>query len=161
MVTRAIKMSDLPAVFDLLIQMQATSKYAGDVDVDPVAAKALLMQAAQRHGGSNNGSTHFMVAEEGGAIVGFVIGVLQRVHLVGNRLEAMDMFLYVTPGSSPSAGVRLAKSYVDWAQSCPKVGSVKLSYTDILGVDPMQIEALYSRLGFKRIGGIFEMRIGA
>ena len=156
MVTRPIKMSDLPAVFDMLIEMHGLSKYAGDVDVDPVAAKALLMQAAQRHGGSNNGSTHFMVAEEGGKIVGFMVGALQRLYLIGNRLEAMDLFLYAKKTASAKVAVKLLDSYIEWASSCPKVASIKLSYTNTLGVDGERLGALYERKGFERHGAIYE-----
>lgn len=157
MVTRAATMADLPAVYGLVAEMHARSKYAGDTEVDQQTVRAIFMQAVQRHGGKNNGATWFVVEEDDGQIIGFMLGILQRLYLICNRLEAQDMFLYVADGASPRAAPRLLSSYVEWAESCPKVGAIKLSYTDALGVDGEKLGALYERrLGFASHGAIYE-----
>lgn len=156
MVIRPAAMADLPALYELVMDMYKRSKYAADAEVDQPTARALLMQAIQRHGGKNNGSTHFVVTEEGGFLTGFMIGTLQRIYLIGNRLEAQDMYLYARKDASPRAGLALLNSYLEWAESCPKVGTIKLSYTDALEVDGDKLTALYERKGFQRIGAMFE-----
>lgn len=161
MVTRPATFSDLSAVYALVVDMHRRSKYADDVDVDAQVARALLMQAVQRHGGKNDGSTHFMVEEHDGEIVGFMIGALQRLYLIGNRLEAQDMYLYAREDAPARAGHRLLSSYVEWALSCPKVASIKLSYTDVIDVDGDRLGALYERKGFKRHGAIYERVMAA
>lgn len=161
MVTRPATASDLSKVYDMMLEMHARSKYAQDADVDQQTARALLMQALQRHGGKNNGSTYFVVDESDGNLNGFMIGTLQRLYLIGNRLEAMDLYLYARADAPPRSAHALLKSYVDWASDCPKVASIKLSWTDALGVDGERLGALYERKGFKPHGGIYEKVMAA
>ncbi|WP_375188398.1 hypothetical protein [Sphingobium yanoikuyae] len=156
MVIRPATASDLAAAFELVMDMYARSKYASDAEVDAPTARSLLMQALQRHGGQNNGSTHFVVAEGEGRLDGFMIGALQRIYLIGNRLEAQDMFLYTRKDANPRAALGMLNSYIEWAESCQKVGTIKLSYTDALAVDGERLAALYERKGFQRHGAMFE-----
>ncbi len=157
MVIRPAKMGDLPAVFDLMAEMHARSKYADQgIGMEPVAAKALLMQSIQRHGGGNDGSTYFVVAEEDGKITAFMIGILQRCYLICDRLEAMDVFLYASKDAGARIAPMLIDSYARWADACTKVASIKISYTDALGVDGGALGRLYTRKGFTQHGAIFE-----
>ncbi len=156
MVIRPATMADLPGVYDLVREMHERSKYFPDVGIDSQTVRSLVMQSVQRHGGKNNGSTHFVVSDEGGELTGFMLGALQRVYLIGDRLEAQDVYLYVREGASPRAAFGLINSYLDWAESCPKVATVKLAYTDAINADEKRIGGLYERKGFKIIGAMYE-----
>lgn len=153
---RAACATDLPRLFELLLEMQANSKYAGDVEVDRQVARSLLLQSVARHGGRHQGGTCVFVVERDGVIEGFIIGILDRVYHIGNRLSANDLYLYVTPRAPRGAASRLIDAYVQWALDNPKVADIKLSWTDVMGVDASKIERLFARKEFRRAGGIWE-----
>jgi hypothetical protein len=151
---------DLPRLFELIGHMHAGSKFAAmGIGVDSAVARSLLLTAVNRHGGQHDGSTCCFVTEKDGLIEGFIIGILQRVYLIGNRLEANDLFLYVSPNAPRQAATKLLDGYLAWALSNPKVAIVKLSWTDAMGVDGEALEKLYKRKGLRRSGGIWE-RVG-
>lgn len=156
---RAATFSDLAPLHALVMEMGNANKHFPDVKPDEDAAKALIMQAVQRNGGKHNGGCLVNVYEHDGQLEGFMVGTLQRVHHIGNRLEAMDMFLYCTKKAPARAALSLVDAYIDWAEQNPKVAKIYLSWTDILGTNGEKLEKLYSRKGFHRTGGIFERAV--
>jgi hypothetical protein len=157
---RLAALGDIARLRELFMEMYRASEYpARDVGVSEPALQALLRDAVIRNGRTNDGGALVNVAEKDGEIVGFMIGTLQRVYCVGNRLEAQDMFLYCTPEAPARASARLIDAYLRWALSNPKVADVALSWTDVAGVDGEKIERLYASRGFKRRGAIWK-RVG-
>lgn len=141
----------------MLQEMHAVSKYRGRVNISDKAADSLLTCAIASQGQSGPQAAHVILAEEDGKIVGFMIGLLTRVEHIGDKLTANDLFLFVRPGNGVRHVLALIDSYVEWASSKRAVIDIMLSWKDTLpGAE--QIEAIYSRKGFTRIGGIFEMR---
>lgn len=153
---RLATFSDLVALHALVMEMGKSNKHFPDVQPDEDAAKALMMQAVQRNEGKHNGGCLVNVFEQDGALHGFMVGSLQRVHLIGNRLEAMDVFLYCAKTAPARAAMALIDAYIAWAEKNPKVAKIFLSWNDMLGIDGAKIEKLYERKGFHRTGGIFE-----
>lgn len=149
-------MSDLPRAYALLLEMQTKSKYAGIVDVDEATAKALLINAVKRHGGTNNGGFCFFVIEAMGKIEGFIIGLLDRVYHIGNRLVANDVYLYCTKDAPRMASSRLIDAYVKWALDNPKVHEIKASWQDALGSNGKIMDKMLQRKGFRACGSIWE-----
>lgn len=154
---RNARHQDIPEIMRMLHEMHAASKYRGRVNISDKAADALLTSAIASQGQSGPQGSHVIIAEEGGKIVGFMIGVLTRVEHIGDKLTANDLFLYVRPGNGVRHVLALIDSYIAWASSKRPVLDIMLSWKDTLpGAE--QIEAIYKRKGFARIGGIFGMR---
>lgn len=156
---RLATFSDLNALHALVMEMGNSNKHFPDVQPDEDAAKALMMQAIQRNDGKHNGGCLVNVYEHEGALVGFMVGTLQRVHMIGNRLEAMDLFLFCNKAAPARAAPALIDAYIAWADKNPKVAKIFLSWTNMLGTDGEKIEKLYQRKGFHRTGGIFERAV--
>lgn len=154
---RPATLSDLPRLFELMLETHAASRYAqAGIDLDPVTAKSLLRDGVMRNGGQHNGATSLNVVERDGRVEGFMFGLLQRVHSVGNRLEAQDLWLYCSP-NAPSAGVsKLLDAYIEWADSNPKVAEISLSWTDAVKIDGAKMGRVYKRKGFRCCGEIWK-----
>ena len=150
-------LSDLPRLFELILAMHAGSKYAErEIDVDATTAKSILMDGVLRNGGLHNGSTLLNVVEKDGRVEGFMLGILQRVYSIGNRLEAQDFWLYCT-AHAPSASVhKLIDAYLAWAEDNPKVAEITLSWTNAMQVDGAKLGRLYHRKGFRCCGEIWK-----
>lgn len=153
---RAATMSDLPRSYELLLEMQSKSKYAGEVDVDEAAAKSLLINMVRRHGGTNAGSSCFYVVEAHGKVEGFMIGLLDRVYHIGNRLMASDMYLYCTKAAPRLASSRLIDAYTKWAYDNPKVHEIKASWQNAIGNNSNIMDKMLQRKGFQPCGSIWE-----
>lgn len=155
---RPAKFVDVPRIVELLVEMQQSGRYREIDEVDERAAHQLVAQAIQRHGGIHYGGAHVMVAEKNEIVEGFIIGMLDRIYHIGTRLAANDVFLYVSPRGRAVDCLHLLRSYIDWAETCPKVRITKLSWTDALP-DAEQIERVYNSMGFRRCGGIYEREV--
>ena len=154
---RPATLSDLPRLFELILKMHAGSKYAErEIDVDPVVAKSILRDGVMRNGGLHDGSTLLNVIERDGLIEGFMLGLLQRVYSIGNRLEAVDFWLYCTP-HCPKVGLnKLVDAYIAWADDNPKVAEIALSWTDAMKVDGTKLGRFYYRKSFRCSGEIWK-----
>lgn len=153
---RPATFGDLPRLFTLVCEQHEASKYYPDVGVDEPTLRSYLMQGVQRHGGTNNGSTCLFVEEHKGQVEGFILGILDRLYHIGDRLWSNDLFLVCTDNAPKMASSRLIDVYSDWAYNNPKVAKIMLSWTDAIGVDGKQIEKLFKRKGFLPVGGIWE-----
>ena len=153
---RAANFGDLPRLFTLVCDQHEASKYYPDVGVDEPTLRSYLMQGVQRHGGTNSGSTCLFVEEHDGQVEGFVMGILERLYHIGDRLWSNDMFLVCTDDAPKMTASRLIDAYDAWAFNNPKVAKILLSWTDAIGTDGKKIEALYKRKGYHHIGGIWE-----
>jgi hypothetical protein len=152
---RPATFSDIPRLADLLEEMHAASKYAGRVNVDRRAACALLQQCVTRHNGKHEGGAFVMVTETAGQVEGFMVGLLDRVYHIGDKLAANDVFLHASTKASKSAARALFAAYVSWAAENPKVVEIRASWTDALpGAE--RIAFMYQKVGFRRCGEIFE-----
>lgn len=156
--TRRATYQDIPALIAMLREMLAASKYAGRGEIAEKAADNLLTTAiaSQNHRGPQG--SHVVIAEHNGEPVGFMVGVLDRVYSVGNKLTANDLFLYVRPGAPPRTVIDLLDSYLEWASGIRAVIEIMLSYSDALpGAE--RIAPLYERMGFKESGRMYERRL--
>lgn len=152
--------TDIPRVEELLREMYAASKYAGRVAISDKAMRDLLMHCVQFQRKPGPAGTNFDVIEAFGRVCGFMIGQLDRVYHIGNKLMAQDMFLYVSPGGPASAAPRLIESYIAWASGNPKVLEILCSWNDTMpGAE--RLAPLLIRKGFTKTGEIFERRTDA
>lgn len=148
--------SDIPRIADLMREVFARSKYAGRGTLNVKEAKALWMRSIQRHGKTSEGGTLALVAgDSDGIVTGFVLGVLQRVYLVGDQLEAQQVYLYQSHGSDPVATIELAVEFGKWAQRNDDVIGDVQSATDIVQ-DFSMAARIFEGLGYKQSGVIYE-----
>lgn len=152
---RAATMSDLPRLYELVLQMHAGSKYAARaIGVDESTAKSILMDGVRRHGGDHNGATLLNVYPAEGQPEAFMLGILQRVYSIGNRLEAQDFWLYRGKASARAVS-GLVDAYIKWADASPKVAEICLSWTDVIP-EAAALGKLYDRKKFTKAGEIFK-----
>jgi hypothetical protein len=157
---RRATFADIPRLFDLIAAMHRGSRYAAVATLDEKAAKAMLVQSIQRHGGTAAGSTLVMVAEDAaGTVQGFVVGMLARLYDIGVELMATDWMFHAAPGAPPRAAGRLIDAVIGWAAANPRVLVQRYGVTDALG-DPARTGRLFARRGFRAAGAIFERTRG-
>lgn len=152
---RAARMMDVFRLVELLEYAQARSTYAGDVAVDPLYARKFIGRLIMKHGSLNDGGSFCMVAEDSdGTVQAFMAGALDRVHQVGDLLQANDVFLVATHFAPKGATLTLVDAYVDWAVNNPKVYQIFGSRIDALpGSD--RLDGVFKRRGFANCGAIF------
>lgn len=159
MTVRVARFGDIPKIAALLEEGYRRSKYRDLGTMSAKEAKALLVQAIQRHGLKTVGGSSVFVSEHEGAVDGFIVGMLDRVYHVGNKLWANDVFFYVTPKGSPRSAGRLFDAFLDWADSIENAVLIQGSATDIIQ-DYDKVAALYRRKGMVQTGVIYERRTG-
>lgn len=157
---RDAKFTDIPGIVALLSDSYQRTHYAksGLVEIDIPETKRLLVNAIQRHGGKNGGATFVQVAERDGIITGIILGTLQRVYSIGNRLMATDLFWLASPSVDPLDPARLMKGMIEWARQSPHVVEVHCGTTAIIQ-DPADAGAILERLGMKNFGNIYRMEM--
>lgn len=157
---RPAVLADLPRLYDLVLEMHAATVYpARGIGVSEGAAKALLRDALIRNGRTNDGGTLVNVVEVNGDFRGFMLGMLQRVYMIGDRLEAQDGYLYCSPNAPARAPERLIDAYIGWAAGNPKVAEITLSFTNAGGVKVNKLARLYGRKGFTKCGEIWKRAV--
>lgn len=152
---RVGKFGDLPSIYGLMVEAQAASTYSEFSGMFETRARAILMNAMQRHGGDTEGSTFVAVADVGDQIDGFVIGVLQPLYLVLDVLEGTDMFLIVRQKAHGDTGGRLLRAMHKWAWASPYVQVVRQGNNAAFG--NLRVSGrLYTQAGMKITGNVYE-----
>lgn len=142
------KSADAFALADLLRQTYERSRYAGRIGLDDAVARKMFAQAAQRHGNVNEGGMFLMVSEVDDAIDACMLGALSRIYGVCDMLCASDLFLIGRKNCDPRAMGRLIDAYIAWAESCPKIHEIGLSWSDSVPGNE-RIRKVYERRGFR------------
>ena len=158
---RDAKFSDIPGIADLLKEQFRKSHYCrdGTVGVDEMETKRLLVAAIQRHGGRQGGSTFVQVAENNGIICGVIVGTLQRVYSIGDKLMATDLFWTANGMVDPRDPERLMRNMIDWARKSPNVAEVKVGATKVIEAEPERVGRLLGKVGMQNYGTIFRMEV--
>ena len=146
---RAAKFSDIPAMAKLVKETHRRSKYAGRCGVCDKAIEQLLTGSIASQNQSGPGASFVEVAEEDGKVVGLMIGVLNRIYNIGDKLCASDLFL-INHGRSAN-GFKLLDNYIAWARSNPKVIEIGLSWSDSV-VNTKGVTDVYRRMGAHLVG---------
>lgn len=156
---RRANYSDIPAIFSLLTEGYERSRYRDIGAIDAKVAKGLLVNAIQRDGQMGEGGALVRVAEaEGGEVAGVILSLLQRVYLIGDKLQATDLFYYTTERCAVRDRTALFDAMVAWAEANPRVVEIQASASDIVG-DWRRVGGLYERKGFDACGGMWRKEI--
>ena len=82
---RAANSVEAPALAAIIVARHKDSRYGGRCEVDEPLARKIMAHAIHRSDGTHDGATFVRVAEdEGGKIIGFVMGQLGRIYMVGD-----------------------------------------------------------------------------
>lgn len=156
---RDANFTDIPAIAGLLADRYRLTHYAkdGTADIDIAEAKRLLVASLHRHGHKNGGGTWVQVSETNGMITGLILGTLQRVYAIGNKLMATDLFWVVNGNADPMDAIRLMQSMIAWAKSSPHCIEVHCGTTAIINDNPEDAGKILDRLGLKKYGTIHRM----
>lgn len=156
---RPATFADAPALMALIRTQHERSKYAGRCRIsEPALEHLVTAMIAQQNQIGPQGSCVF-VAEQDGAVVAFIAGILDRIYQIGTKLAAQDLF-FVNEGGSVGDTLKLLDCYVGWARSIRAVLEIVVSWSDTLpGAE--QVAKLYERKGFAKCGEIYEMRTDA
>jgi hypothetical protein len=156
---RDAKFVDIPAMIAVLEDAYAKSIYQDLGGIDRKEAQSYLMGAVQRHRSPNEGGTWVGVAETDGKVEGLLVGLLDRIYVVGSALRAIDVHYYGTDRASPRDMISLFDAWLKWAASVPKIRLITPTATHIVG-DYSAAERLFEKRGFQRSGVIYERRTG-
>ncbi len=155
MSVRRAKAVDTPAIMGVIQNAYVRSRYVGRVGVDETYAKRLIGQCVMKDGIPRDGGTMVAVSEHlPGVIDGFIIGILDRVYVVGDRLSATDLMFVPGAGTTPRDAIALLDAFLEWAGSIDAVHEIVLGVTDVFG-SYEATERLYERKGFERSGSMF------
>lgn len=157
-VIRIGKFADIPRLTELMAEMYERSKYKGRAELDIPTTKSLFMSAMQRQGSKSAGGSTVIVAENNGIVEAFIVGILDRVYHVGNKLMATDLFYYATEKADARDSLRLLDEFLKWAEEIPTVIEIRMGATDAIG-DWSRTEKLYRRKGMEQAGVIYERKV--
>lgn len=143
--------SDLPAIKALLLCALDESAQAL-----PAYDEARVERVLEILMNSGHGYCKVLVADEGaeaGQIVGLLMGVLVELWYSRAR-QATDLLFYLKPGYRGRGGLRLLRDFLRWARGFCDCEQIFLGVS-IGGQAAERTEALYTRLGFQRVGAGF------
>jgi hypothetical protein len=161
---RVAKAADTMAVIRLMKEALSRSRYRDRGEVDVEAAKAFLARCVHFHGHSGAGATFYLVSEDEDSHrpTGFFIACLGRVYVVGDKLEAQDVHLYLSGMADPKDFRRFVQAFDKWADANPDVIEATLSMSDfikdLLGRDETMAR-FYQRRGYTPTNQVFKRRI--
>jgi hypothetical protein len=152
---RIAKFGDIPAIFDMINEGHARSRYAGLCNVDEKRAKGIAMNAIQRHGLLTEGGCFVAVADGESGVEGFIIGILQPLYQVLDVLEATDLFWYARPNAHGATAARLLRVMHKWALSSPHVQVIRQGNSDAIS-DMALSGRILQRAGMRLTGNVYE-----
>jgi hypothetical protein len=154
---RAARFADAPELAKILAERQEDSRYAGEVEVDQPYARKMLAGAIGRHGGTTEGGCFVMVAVDADDCPqAFVLGSLERVYGVGNKLAASPNYQVGRKGVSAFVLDRLFDAYVAWADANPRVYEIGASWSNALPGSE-RFAAAFKRRGFEKIVEVYSV----
>lgn len=156
---RIANFADIPALARLYEESHQRSIYAQRSTFDPIEAKQLFVRAIQRHGHLNSSGTMVLVSEKGGAIEGFMIGMLDQVYPCLKELVATDLLFIASDRADARDARTMLKQLIAWAEGNPKVIEIRLGVTGAIG-DWQRTIKLYNGLGLEQCGAFFSKRVG-
>ena len=141
--------NDFPAMLDMGAHMHAAGKYA----FLPYDRPKLIHLLTALHTSPNG---LLVLATEDERPIGMIIAFVEEYYFCHAKL-ARDLLVWVEEsGRGGLAGSRLIGFFDDWAKSR---GAVETCLCDTNGSSRERIGALYQRLGYERVGGIYKRRL--
>lgn len=142
---------DIPAALQLGKEMHEESPIYQQMDYSFQKVQDLL----HRH--VNEDGLVWLVAEQDGEIIGGILGIISE-HYFGKDLMAVDEALFVTKGKrGGSAAFKLIRGF---AEIAALRGARRIMLGTTTGVEAEAVGRFYEKLGFERIGGLYNTFLG-
>lgn len=151
---RRATFGDLPRLTELFAWAHEKSIYADMGEIDPSQLRQLLANWIKRHGGKYEGATWAVVSEHEDRIEGVLLGHLERVYIIGNKLRVTDLFWVCTPDAPPRDAWKMYRSMLNWAGKNELVVEAVAGTTGAMG-DYRRAGNLLLRNGFSDHGAIY------
>lgn len=149
MIVRRLTETDLAECIRVGARMHEESDYA-DLEYSPERCLALGRAAV-----ADPDQYGWFIAERGGEIVGMMGGHCCPAYFSDDKV-AEDFLVYVKPAARGGlAFLMLVKAFVSWSKES---GARMIHLADSANMEGA-IGALYERLGFTRIGGVYRRKI--
>lgn len=146
---RDATLMDVPALVELGAAMHAESKWAR-MCFDRDKTAALLVRLVEHPTGC------VLVAENGGAVIGGMIGWCDE-HFFSHDKYASELGVFVAPDKRGGmAAVRLLRAFQGWARAN---GAALIEVGITTGVHLERSAKFYEAVGCKRTGAVFEMEV--
>lgn len=156
---RAAKISDIPAILDIIEEGRKLSVYAAVGDIDPHYARAMFGRAMRFNGGHGDGACLFLVSERDGKVRGYFLGVLDRTYQIGATLTANEVHFYLPQDADQRDVLRILAAFTEWALKNPKVVEIKIGESNVFGEPDGRFAALLERKGFAMSAKVFTKAI--
>lgn len=147
---RAGEIKDIPHIHRLGKELLESSAYGG-IQMNDLKFKKTVANCI-----SSKLGCCFVADDSDGVPAGFILGVADTPFYSDERF-ATDLAFYVRP-EARSLGAWLATRFLRWARSVPGVTDISMAISSGMG-DVDRIGHMYERLGMKRVGGLYTMRI--
>ena len=149
MIIRPFKDDDIPALIDIGRKAFEESEYRA-MQYDEKKCEHLCRQIMMKP------ELFGRVAVRDGVIIGVAVGGIFPPYF-SDDLNASDLLFYVLPEyRGTRAFYVLCIEFIAWA----KVNGAKLIFLrNTTGIMPEKVGALYERMGFSTVGGIYRMEV--
>lgn len=155
---RPARFGDIPRLAELMQEAAERSIYQGRASIDVRECKALFMRCLQAHGRKTEGGTLCLVAERDGKVEGVLIGMLDRVYHILDKLMATDLFFVLSERADPRDAMRLLRAFREWAEGHPEVIEICMGVSNALG-DWQRAGKLFEFAGLELAGAIYQRGI--
>lgn len=158
MIVRPALFSDIPDIVDLCEEARSASKYAGIAAVRKDALKATLFSMIAKHGGSEPGDTHVIVAIGAKGMDGILAGVCTWLYEITDIRMVTDIFWFTRRGANALAAKKMAAALHDWASAMPGPVILRHGVTNSIS-PPERTQKMLARMGMKQVGMIYEKEL--
>lgn len=156
---RVAKFEDIPRVIELLEMAHKRTIYASIGNVSARRARDIVEEMGARMESRGLQRTFFWVAVKSGVVQGFLIGHLQPIYQIGDKLEGTDLYTLLNERcADPADFVKLVVRYKAWLQQQPDVIQASVGITDIIMPNWQELVPVYEGLGFKQTGVVMTAR---
>lgn len=156
---RVAKFQDIPRVIELLELAHKRTIYSAIGTVSSHRARTIVEDMGARMISEGEQRSFFWVAQKSGVVQGFLIGFLQPIYQIGNKLEGMDLYTMLNEKhADPADFIKLVTQFKKWAEGRPDVVQVTCGITDVIRKDWRDLVPVYEKLGFEQTGAVMTAR---
>lgn len=155
---RTAKFADIPGIVSILLDAHRRSEFANLCEVNTAHLRSMLAAALNRMNADAKtdrkaaGSVFLAVAEDNGKVDALIWGELMPLYLIGDKLEATDLFWLALEEADPYTAPRLLRAFHRWV---PEGAFIRQGATDAIG-DSGRTAKMYERAGMKQGGVIYQ-----
>lgn len=157
MTVRDAGFADIKKIARLCERIRGRSRFEGMTDpIDVDLVKGIMMDAVLA---SDRGDVKVLVSDHNGDLNGMFVGTRQRLYDITNAHLASCSIWYVDEGVSPLVAMRLARTFIRWAEQADGPLVIRFGLNDSINTPEAAARSLEKLEGFRRSGIIMEKEI--